>query len=103
MVFASCFAMGASAKETIPGNTAVNQNNMVGSTVYPSEGGVWTYGYNFLDVFSDYFHQTNSHKSSCMGIGGHIADSGWMPGGVTSVSSWGIDPLGNNHWYYDIR
>ena len=68
-------------------------------------GGVWDYGtkavgVNKKMVWSNYYHGSKTHKSSCS-IGTTASSSGWVKKGKTSYSSAVGTWTANTHAYYD--
>lgn len=70
-------------------------------------GGVWSYGtsiagINKKKVYSNFFHSSNSHRSSVT-IDTQYVNSGWVEKGKTSYASaigtWGAA----THAYYDCK
>lgn len=70
-------------------------------------GGVWDYGtkvtsINEKTVYSNYFHPSKTHKSSCS-IGTTFVSSGWVAAGKTSYASAKGAWLDETHAYYDYQ
>lgn len=69
-------------------------------------GGTWDYGTRIVgskkEVYSNYFHPSKSHKSSCS-IGSNFSDSGWVSAKKTSYSSARGGYSAKTHAYWDVR
>lgn len=70
-------------------------------------GGVWDYGtkisgVNEKTVYSNYYHPSKVHKSSCI-IGTTASSSGWVGKGLTSYASATGKWTDQTHAYYDYQ
>lgn len=70
-------------------------------------GGVWDYGtkvsgVNEKTVYSNYYHGSKLHKSSCS-IGTTAVSSGWVKAGTTSYASATGKWSAQTHAYYDYQ
>lgn len=70
-------------------------------------GGVWDYGtkvvgINEKKVYSNYYHGSKVHKSSCS-IGTTTVSSGWVSAGSTSYASATGKWSAETHAYYDYQ
>lgn len=74
--------------------------NMGNSRVYPSEGGMWEYGTNWTHVWSHYFHQTEHHYSSTIGLHGRKSHD--IEAGKRTTCEDFKNPFGKNEAFYVI-
>ncbi len=69
------------------------------TTAYP-EGGTWKYGVTGSYTFSEYLHNTRSHKSTA--IGTNTVTTPWTSPGFWAKAQ-AINALGGNKAYYDVK
>lgn len=66
---------------------------------YPA-GGEWYHGVGSVRVFSDYYHASNTHRSSVQGK--YYVNSGWKQPGVYTHAESAVR-LSGNKAYWDIQ
>ncbi len=62
------------------------------ATVEHPGGGTWSYGTNRTEVYSDYHHPNNNHRSSVINGYGEYQSSGCTSPGVWAHASLRADP-----------
>ena len=69
------------------------------TVTYPG-GGTWSYGTNSTEVYSNYYHPSNNHRSSVINGYGEYLSSGCKSPGVWAYASERADPnrVDNAYW-----
>lgn len=83
----------------------------LGTTVYPPEGGVWTYGVYAGGewgsqgvVRSDYKHPTKYHSATACAARNACTEIGWIAPGIYAYARYyPANYMGGNTAYYDVR
>jgi lactococcin 972 family bacteriocin len=89
------FATGVSAIAIVVGTAAP----ALATVEYPG-GGTWNYGTNRTEVWSNYHHPNNKHRSSVINGYGEYLSSGCKNPNVWSYASLRADPNRVDHAYW---
>lgn len=70
------------------------------SAVTPPEGGTWNYGVTGKYTYSNYLHNTRTHKATA--VGATTAVTAWTSPGVWANAQ-ALSAVGGNKAYYDVK